>query len=137
MFDLMPFRFNDWERKFFPDFFNEEFFNRDIASFRTDISDTGKEYLIEAELPGFDKEDITVEVKEDRLTIAATKESNTEERKDNYLRKERRTGSVMRSFALDGVDRDRIRAEFKNGVLKLALPKAEEVKNPVRRIDIN
>ncbi len=137
MFDLVPFRFNDWERKLFPDFFNDEFFNREIALFKTDISDNGKEYLIEAELPGFSKNDITIEVNEDRLTIAATKDDSTEERKDNYLRKERRSGKVMRSFILDGVDRDRIRAEFQDGILKLVLPKAEEVKTASRRIEIN
>ncbi len=137
MFDLVPFRFNDWERRFFPDLFNDEFFSRSLAGFKTDIKDTGKEYLIEAELPGFAKEEITVEVDDDRLTIAAKRDESKEEQQGDYLRKERRTGQVTRSFMLDGVNRDDIKAEFKDGVLKLTLPKAEDAPVQTRRIDIN
>jgi HSP20 family protein len=137
MFDLVPFRFNDWERKFFPEFFGEEVFRSGLASFKTDISDTGSAYLLEAELPGFSKEDIAVEVNDDRLTISAKRDEGREETQTNYLRKERRIAQVSRSFILNGVNREAIDAEFKDGILKLTLPKAAEEKIPVRKIDIH
>lgn len=145
MFDLMPFGrnnsvnrwFDEFERSFWPDFFKDSYFDSKWAGFKTDIIDNGKEYLIEAELAGFNKEDINIEVNGNRLTISAKKDETIENKDANYIRKERHTGQVMRSFAIDNVQTDGIRAEFIDGVLKLVLPKLEEEKTKVRRIDIN
>ena len=72
--------------------------------------------MVEAELPGFLKDNIQVEFNEDSLTIAAKKEEVTEEQKDNYIRKECRSGQVMRTFVFDNVDGAAIKAEYKDGV---------------------
>lgn len=109
-----------------------------MNTFKADIRDNGSEYLLEAELPGFDKNQIQVEIDGDVLTISAAKEERVEEEdsKTNYIRKERRLGRVARSFALDNVKTDAIRADFKDGILKLVLPKLKETSSNRRQIDI-
>lgn len=109
MFNLVPFRLNEMERGLLDDFFGDNFFPKTLATFKTDISENEKEYLIEAELPGFAKEDINIELADNRLTISAKKNSETEEKKESYIRKERYQGQVMRSFLLDKVKEDEIK----------------------------
>ncbi|MGE5581080.1 MAG: Hsp20/alpha crystallin family protein [Bacillota bacterium] len=137
MFNLVPFSFNQLERGFLSDFWGDQFFNNRLAIFKTDISDNGKEYVIEAELPGFAKEEINIEVADNQLTISAARNNETEEKKENYIRKERVSGRVSRSFAVDNVKTNEIKAEFKDGILKLVLPKKEAEENRVRRIELN
>jgi HSP20 family protein len=146
MFDLTPFKrrenalgsfFNEFERNFWPEFFGEDLLAGRWGGFRADITDNGKEYLLEAELPGFAKEDISVEINRGLLTISANKEETREEKKENYLRKERRSGRFSRSFALDNVNSDNIKAEYKEGILRLTLPKLEPELPKGRRIDIH
>jgi HSP20 family protein len=71
------------------------------------------------------------------LTISTNKNEVTEEKKDNYLRKERRCGRVARTFVFEDVNDDEIKAEFKDGVLKLNLPKLAAAEAKVKRININ
>lgn len=147
MFDLIPFRrknaisslFDEFERGFWPEFFRDSFFEGGMNTFKADIRDNGSEYLLEAELPGFDKEQIQIEVNGDVLTISTGKEEMVEEENagTNYIRKERRVGKVARSFALDNVKVDGISADFKDGVLKMVLPKLKETAGTRRRIDIH
>ena len=101
MFDLMPF---GYERSLLDSFdnFEKEFFkgmNRSLASFRTDIQDKGDHYVLEAELPGFAKEDIHAELSGGYLTITAQKSSENEEKDEDgkYIRRERYSGSCRRS----------------------------------------
>ncbi len=109
--------------------------------FRCDISEKGDNYLLEAELPGFDKKDIGVELDGDMLTISAThEEKNDEKDKDgHYVRRERRYGSFARSFDVEGIDTGHIKADYKNGVLELTLPKkaAAELPEAKRQIAIS
>ena len=145
MFDLVPFGkknvvntfFDEFERNFWPELFKDNFFENRLAGFKADIYDNGDEYVIEAELAGFAKEDIDVQINEDRLTISAKKDETVEDKNANYIRKERRSGLLTRSFILDNVKRDEIKAEFKDGILKLNLPKIAEDAQKNRRIDIN
>ena len=137
MFNLAPLGFNQFEKGFLSDFFGTDCFSPQSATFRADITDQGKEYVIAAELPGFAKEDIAVEVADNRLTISAKKNSQTEVKQENYLRRERYLGEVTRSFLLDRVKEDEIKAEFKDGVLKITLPKQELAENKIRRIELN
>jgi HSP20 family protein len=122
MFEIVPFSRHD----FFEDPFRSmaSYFNNN-SSFRTDISDNGKEYLIEAELPGFKKEDIHLDIDEDCLTITAKHTESKEEKDDkkNYVKRERYYGSYSRSFDVSNVDVDAIKASYNNGVLELTLPK--------------
>jgi HSP20 family protein len=96
-----------------------------------DVVESENSYRISAELPGMDEKDIEVKLAEGVLSIKGEKKEEKEERaKDRYL-SERRYGSFQRTFRVpDGVDTDKITAEFKNGVLTVSLPKAvEAIKN--------
>ena len=95
--------------------------------FSTDIRDEGAHYLLQADLPGFRKEDIDLDVKDGVLTISAKHQADDRTAADNYICRERRTGSFSRSFTLDGIQEDAIRASYQDGVRELILPKRQEV----------
>ncbi len=135
MFSLIPFGLRSVDR--WPDLFNDDLFKTNLNSFKTDISETDKEYMIEADLPGFAKDDIEVEYRDGALSISAKRDEVTEETKGNYLRKERRFGHLLRTFVFDNVDNENVKAEYKDGVLKVNLPKKEVTPAEVRKIDIN
>lgn len=99
LFDL----FDNFEKKFFGNT------NASLPAFRTDIRDQGDKFLLEAELPGFQKEDISLELKEGILTIKAEHKENQDQKDDkgNYIRRERRYGSFSRTFDVSGIDRER------------------------------
>lgn len=122
-----PFREMDsFERNFFNDPF-DFFSDGAIADFKTDITDEGDYYKLEADLPGFAKEDIHLDVKGNTLTLSAERHSDHED-KDNhgkYIRCERSYGSYSRSFDLSDVKADEIKAKYSNGVLTLTMPKKE------------
>lgn len=108
------------------------------SQFRCDISEKGDEYLLEAELPGFDKDDIHVDLNGDMLTISASHQSESEKRDEDgkFVRRERRFGSFSRSFDVAGIRAGDIKADYKNGVLSLTLPKQKEMEPSTRRIEI-
>ena len=140
MFELMPFGFEDNSLLKSFDNFEKHFMremNRSMSGFRTDIEDKGDHYLLEAELPGFDKEDIRVHVDGDYLTIHAEHTAEKEEKgQKNYVRRERHYGCYERSFGIGGIRADGIHGTYKNGVLKLELPKAEPERPAARQIEI-
>lgn len=140
MFDLIPFEhrnndlfryFDDMERAFFGG-------NTDIAPCKTDILDEGNRFVLKADLPGFKKEDIHLDIEGDRLTISAehSEENKTEDQKNNFIRRERRHGSMSRSFDISSIDANHIEAKFENGVLELDLPKKQETVPANHRIEI-
>ena len=110
----------------------------DVSGFRTDIKKVDGSYVLEAELPGFKKEDIHVDIDSDRLVINAERHSNYEKKdsKGNFLRCERSYGTYSRSFSLEGIDADNISASYEDGVLKLSLPKQQPTKADTRRLEI-
>ena len=113
--------------------FNDE----NNVGIKTDIRDTGDTYVIDAELPGYKKEEINVDVKDDILTISAEKHTeNNEEEKNGYIRRERYYGSVSRSFNISEVEAAAITAKHENGVLTLTLPKKKEEIPQSRKIEI-
>ena len=129
-----PFReLDELERAFFGNS-NES----KLAAFSTDIKDKGDHYELEADLPGVEKDDIKIDLTDNVLTISAERHSEYEEndKKHNYVRCERSYGSYQRSFDTTGIDTDHIEAEFKNGVLKLELPKIKETKPETKRLEI-
>ena len=109
---------------------------RRLPAFSTDIRDEGDHYLLEAELPGFRKEDIDLDVKDGFLTISASRQESGETKQGGYLCRERRSGSFSRSFNLDGIQEDGITASYNNGVLELTLPKRQEALPQSRKIAI-
>lgn len=135
---LRPAIFENTEPLFFDrvfhDFFGESF--RPFDNFNTDVIDKGDNYVLEAELPGFDKEDIKIDLDQETLTIYASHNEEKKETKDHYVRQERRYQSYCRSFHVPGIRREDISAEYKNGVLEVMLPKASIAANEVKRIEV-
>ena len=134
-----PFReMEEFERNFFANPFGAFFGSADLAEFKTDITDEGDHYLLEADLPGFDKKDIHLDINGDTLTVHAERHSKVEEKDkdDKVIRMERSYGSYSRQFDLSGVDADKIKAKYDNGVLKLTLPKKEQALPEPKRLEI-
>ncbi len=127
--------------RFFDEFWAPASANDPMGSFfspRVDVREQGEHYEITAELPGVDKKDIQVHVREGTLTLEAeASESQQEEKEGRVIRQERRYGKYMRSFDLGGDVRDAdIKASFKDGVLTLQVPKVKERVEEARRIAI-
>ncbi|ARM31960.1 Hsp20/alpha crystallin family protein [Prosthecochloris sp. HL-130-GSB] len=98
-------------------------------AFKVDITEDSHAFHIDAELPGLRKEQITLAVEDDVLTIKAENKRETEEKEKNYHRVERSYGSYSRSFNLgEMIDQEHIEAAYDNGILHVTLPKAQEVK---------
>ena len=143
MFGMVPFDQTDVDLyssfdKLARDFFHQN--NAELPAFRTDIQDNGNSYLLEADLPGFDKSDISVDVKDNILTIKASHKEDKDEKDDkgNYIRRERLYGSFERSFDVTGIEESGISAAYDNGVLKLTLPKKQATAAPgPQKIAIN
>jgi HSP20 family protein len=106
---------------------------------RVDVTEHKKNYEINAELPGIDKNDIDVTLENGILTIQAeSRHEEKQEEEGRLIRQERRYGKYVRSFNLGGDVKEKdIKAEFKDGVLKLRVPKVEEKKPVSRRIEIH
>ena len=147
MFELRPYRNNNHMTTYDPfrdmealerAFFGNRDFLGDVGTFKTDIQEDGDNFVLEADLPGFKKEDIHVDVADDRLTVSAERHSNYEDKdkKGNYLRCERSYGSYARSFDISGIDAAGIKAAYADGVLRVTLPKQKEVPASSRRLEI-
>ena len=119
------------------DFFRSFFDVSAPATFRVDVRDEGDRFVMEAELPGVKKEDVKVSVENGVLTIAAATNTESEETRGSYVCRERRSGSVQRSFNIEGVREDGITGEYRDGVLKLSLPRLTEALPARREIEIN
>jgi HSP20 family protein len=140
MYGLTPFgrtgfglwdAFNDFDKNFFGD-------SMPVNSCRTDIRDDGDKYVMESELPGFEKEDIKLDINGTQLTIAAEHSTNNDEKdeKGNYIRRERTFGSYKRSFDVSDVDTEAISVAYKNGILTLELPKKKPEEPVSKRLEI-
>lgn len=126
--DIFDRFFNDLE---LPDIFGEE--RGLVPAF--DISETENEYVITGEIPGIDAKDLDVTLTDGCLTIKGEKKQEDEEKNENYHRVERHYGSFQRSFRIpDKVKTDELDATYKDGILRLSLPKAEESK--VKKIEV-
>ena len=136
MFELTPYS----TRRSVYDPFNlfNDFFGSSSApaELRTDITDTGDAFVLEADLPGFKKENIKIDLENDRLTIKAERHSEHEENKNGCIRRERHFGSFERSFDVSGIDTANIKASCNDGVLTLTLPKRPELVPDNRSITI-
>lgn len=111
-------------------------FNRDNGgkhlttwSPNSDITEDDKEYMIKMDIPGMEKSDIKVQYHDGRVTISGERNEEEKEEKKDFVRQERYYGSFYRSFTLpEKIKEENIQATFKNGVLKLVIPKTEVVK---------
>ena len=142
MFDLIPFDRRENSIFSYLDNIEKSLFGgsdfKELSQFRADIADKGDHYLLEAELPGFKKEDIKVDMNENTMTISAERHSDYEEKdkKGSFLRCERSYGAYSRSFDISGIDTGKVEAEYKDGVLKLVLPKKQPEVPASRRLEI-
>lgn len=143
MFDLVPFErrseslFNAFDHMFDDSFFGG--MEEQFAPCRTDIIDQGDKFVLKADMPGFRKEDIRINIQGGELTITAkrSEDSDDQDGKGSYIRRERRYSALSRSFGLDGIDAGKITAGYDNGVLHLDLPKLKEVQPESTTIEIN
>jgi HSP20 family protein len=102
-----------------------------------DIYETPETIVMKADLPGLTREDIEIEIHDNTLTIKGERRFAKDVQQENYLRVERAYGPFERSFTLPtGVRQEEIRASFRDGVLELLLPKAEEAKPKKIAIDV-
>lgn len=141
MYSMMPFGrthslanlFDDFDRHFFGDLTHSN-----LPAFRTDIRDDGDQFLLDADLPGFNREDIQLELQGDILTITAQHQDNKDQKNEdgNYICRERTSSSYSRSFNVSGIRGEGITAAYENGVLQLTLPKQETQAPQSRRIEI-
>ncbi|KGI36799.1 heat shock protein Hsp18 [Clostridium tetani] len=145
MFDMIPFkRNNSMKRDSYFDEFFDNFFNNDFLvpikfpknNFRADLKETNNEYIIEADLPGISKDAVKVNYSNNNLVISAKREDIIENKDENYIRRERSYGEFKRAFYVDNVDENNIKVSFKNGVLRINLPKLEDTTKARKQIEI-
>jgi HSP20 family protein len=102
-----------------------------------DISETDAEYLVKAEIPEVDKKDVKVTVQDGLLTIQGERKQEKEEKGRRFHRVERSYGTFMRTFDIpDGVDEQKLKAEFKDGMLLVHLPKTEKAKTKAIEVKV-
>jgi HSP20 family protein len=118
--------------------FIEKFFEEDFDfTLATDVYEVAKDLIVEMQIPGFKKEDIKISFQDDYLKVEGKAEEEKEEKEKNYWRKEIRRGSFVRVIPLPKkVDPRKAKASFKDGVLKISLPKIEEIKETGEEIKI-
>lgn len=120
-------------------FFEDTFFNSDLATHvpAVNVSKEKEELLFELSAPGFTKEDIKVEVENGVLTINGEHKAEQESNDRSYFRREFTFGSFKRSFNLpDEYDMERISAKYENGILRIAVPRKEQVKPNLKEITV-
>ncbi len=103
---------------------------------KVDIFDDGDNFVVSAELPGVSKENLYIDVKDNRLTVKGEKKFENKTEKEGYLKSERSYGLFERTFFLDNnIDKENIKAEYKDGVLNLTLPRKQEKAS--KKIEVN
>lgn len=121
-------------------FFLDDMFDDFVPEFKgsnmkCDIYEKDNGYCIEMDLPGLNKENIDLDFDKGYLTITATKEENNDSESKNFIRRERSFGKYQRQFYMGDIDEESIKAEFNNGILKVIVPKKEEI-NTKKKIEI-
>ena len=129
----------------FDEFFNDDFMNFPVWGGRsplygkhaknlmkTDVRETDGSYELDVDLPGFKKDELTVDLKDGYLTIAAAKglDKDEQDKKGKYIRQERYAGAMSRSFYVGDVEPDQVSAKYEDGILKISLPKQEKKQLP-------
>lgn len=143
--NIMPRNYNGLRNEV-DDFYNlvDQFFNNPIPKFnekdslfKVDIQDLENAYIVDAELPGFNKDEINIDFEDGRLTISASKneEMDKSDKEKNYIHKERRSSSMTRTMSFENIDEEKLKAKLDNGVLKITIPKnKKEIKS--KKIEI-
>ena len=129
----------------FDDFFSDDFMNFPAWSGRsplygkhaknlmkTDVRETDSSYELDVDLPGFKKDEISVDLKDGYLTISAAKglDKDEQDKKGKYIRQERYAGAMSRGFYVGDVEPDQVSAKYEDGILKISLPKQAKKELP-------
>lgn len=110
----------------FEDMFKDPFFKGENKLMKTDIKENESSYIIDIEMPGYDKNNIKIEVEDGYLNVLASINEDKDNSEGEYLRKERYYGECSRSFYVgDNIEVEDVKANYKNGILKLTVPKKE------------
>lgn len=126
---MIPRRKNEFD--LLGEMFSDPFFSEHESKvMKTDIKEKRDKYLIDVELPGYEKENIKIDLENGYLTVHAEIDSSNEEKEEGeFVRKERYIGSCSRSFYVgEDIENEDIKASFKNGMLKIEIPKKEPKK---------
>jgi HSP20 family protein len=123
---------------YLPNFFDDDFFpvmaNRSNSMPAVNIREDEKRFTLELAVPGMDKKDLKIDINEDLLTISSETKNESEESRDGYKRKEFSYSSFCRSFQLpENVNKEKIEANYRDGILNVVLPKVEEEKSKITR----
>lgn len=127
--------------RIFQEFFGRSYFPAERFEIEwapaVDVSETEDAIIVKADLPGVKPEDIEINIVDNVLTIRGEKKREAEEKKENFYRVERFYGSFMRAIQLPTeVEVDKVKAQYKDGVLKITLPKKPEEKKKVIKIEV-
>lgn len=121
--------------QFFNNFFDEDKADGNESAMAIDLIENEKDYQIKADLPGFNKKDISISIDKNSLIIEANREEKKEKKENSYYRCERYSGNYRRSISLtEECDADSIKADYKNGVLTITIPKTKP--SPAKKIAI-
>ena len=113
----------------------QQFVSEDIFTPVIDLYEKDNEYVVEAELPGLKQNEINVSMEDDILTISGERKREKEVKRENFYRSERSYGKFVRRIALpQDADKEKVKASYKDGVLKVSIPKSEEAKP--KKIDV-
>lgn len=112
-------------------------FANKLNQMHVDIKENDTEYILEAELPGVDKDEMKVELNNNTLTVSVERNEEIKEEQENYIRQERRYGSMVRSFYVENIKDEEINADYNNGILSIKLPKDPKGNPGGRKININ
>ena len=128
--------FDDTIRTLYPT--DGEELEKDTWAPAVDIYETNDSFVVSADLPGLDKDEIQIDLKDNTLTLKGEKKFEEKVSKDNYIRVERTYGSFVRSFTLpQNVDPEKIKAKYKEGVLEVTIPKKEEAKPKQIKVELS
>jgi len=128
---------------YMPNIFDDDFFhvlsNRTGSTPAVNIREDDKNYFLDLAVPGIDRKELKIDMNEDVLTISSETKNESEESNDGYKRKEFSYSAFCRSFYIpENVNREKIEANYKDGILSVALPKQNEEKNKItRKIEIS
>ncbi|MBU5474871.1 Hsp20/alpha crystallin family protein [Roseburia sp. MSJ-14] len=119
--------FDDWMDLSFPDVDKVLYGKHAKNMMKTDVKETDKGYEVAIDLPGFKKDEVTIQLKDGYLNISAAKglDKDEKDKKDKYIRKERYAGSMSRSFYVGDISENDIHAKYEDGILTLDIPKED------------
>ena len=120
--------FDDWMDLSFPDVDKVLYGKHAKNMMKTDVKETDKGYEVAIDLPGFKKDEVTIQLKDGYLNISAAKglDKDEKDKKDKYIRKERYAGSMSRSFYVGDISENDIHAKYEDGILTLDIPKEDK-----------